>query len=277
MKPRPFDYVRPETVEEAVALLAEHGDDARVLAGGQSLMPMLNLRLVEPTFSIDIARIARTRRHPRPRRHDRGRRRGDAESVCSPGRSLPQSCRCSRPRCRSSAISRPATAARSAARLPMPIRVRNCRCRSRCSKARWCCSRRPATRTIKADEFQVEMLTTAREPEELVTAVRFPVTHGNGVAFREVARRHGDFAIIAVAAVVENGKSRAPRRRRHERQAGRAAASRWTVTPRFETRSTRSPRNWRATRTCTPLRECGAICCAGSAPSSSRRPADAPR
>jgi 2-furoyl-CoA dehydrogenase FAD binding subunit len=46
MKPRPFDYVRPDTVDEAVAILAEHGDDARVLAGGQTLLAMLNLRVV---------------------------------------------------------------------------------------------------------------------------------------------------------------------------------------------------------------------------------------
>ena len=58
MKPRPFDYVRPDTVDEAVAVLAEHGDDARVLAGGQSLMAMLNLRLADPAVLIDIARIA---------------------------------------------------------------------------------------------------------------------------------------------------------------------------------------------------------------------------
>src|SRR6202035_5315580 len=58
MKPRPFDYVRPDTVEEAVALLAEYGDDARILAGGQSLVPMLNLRLVDASVLTDISRIA---------------------------------------------------------------------------------------------------------------------------------------------------------------------------------------------------------------------------
>ena len=58
MKPRPFDYVRPDTVDEAVALLAEHGDEARILAGGQSLMAMMNLRLADPAMLIDIARIA---------------------------------------------------------------------------------------------------------------------------------------------------------------------------------------------------------------------------
>src|SRR5277367_3260084 len=58
MKPRPFDYVRPDTAAEAVALLAEYSDDARVLAGGQSLVPMLNLRLIDAKVLIDIARIA---------------------------------------------------------------------------------------------------------------------------------------------------------------------------------------------------------------------------
>jgi 2-furoyl-CoA dehydrogenase FAD binding subunit len=58
MKPRPFDYLRPDTVEEALALLAEYGDDARVLAGGQSLVPMLNLRIIEAAALIDISRIA---------------------------------------------------------------------------------------------------------------------------------------------------------------------------------------------------------------------------
>src|ERR1700719_3821178 len=57
MKPRPFDYVRPDTVEEALALLAEYGDDARILAGGQSLIPMLNLRLVDAKVLIDISQL----------------------------------------------------------------------------------------------------------------------------------------------------------------------------------------------------------------------------
>ncbi len=57
MKPRPFDYVRPDTIDEAVAVLAEYGDDARILAGGQSLMAMLNLRLADPAVLVDIARI----------------------------------------------------------------------------------------------------------------------------------------------------------------------------------------------------------------------------
>src|SRR5580658_2905825 len=58
MKPRPFDYARPDTVEEVTALLAEYGDDARILAGGQSLIAMLNLRLIDPAVLVDIAQIA---------------------------------------------------------------------------------------------------------------------------------------------------------------------------------------------------------------------------
>ena len=57
MKPRPFDYVQPDTAAEAIALLAEYGEEARVLAGGQSLMPMLNLRLIDVAVLIDISRI----------------------------------------------------------------------------------------------------------------------------------------------------------------------------------------------------------------------------
>ena len=58
MKPAAFGYVRPESLEEACAVLAEHGDDAQVLAGGQSLMPLLNLRLARPALLVDITRIA---------------------------------------------------------------------------------------------------------------------------------------------------------------------------------------------------------------------------
>ncbi|MFL6675823.1 MAG: FAD binding domain-containing protein, partial [Massilia sp.] len=57
MKPPAFDYARPDTAEEAVNLLADAGDDARILAGGQSLMAVLNLRLAQPSVLIDISRV----------------------------------------------------------------------------------------------------------------------------------------------------------------------------------------------------------------------------
>ena len=62
MKPAPFDYVAPTSIEEAVALLAEHGDEGKVLAGGQSLVPLLNMRLALPSVVIDVGRVAELRR-----------------------------------------------------------------------------------------------------------------------------------------------------------------------------------------------------------------------
>ena len=140
MKPRPFDYARPDTVEEAVALLAEYGDEARVLAGGQSLMAMMNLRLADPAVLVDIARIAEL---------GHIRDLGDTIEV---GAAVTQNTLLAwaelkaklpllwPPPCPTSAISRPATRARSAARSPMPIQARRFRCRSPRSKAKSCCA-----------------------------------------------------------------------------------------------------------------------------------------
>jgi 2-furoyl-CoA dehydrogenase FAD binding subunit len=203
MKPRRFDYVRPDTVAEALALLAEHGDAAKVLAGGQSLMAMLNLRLLEPAVLIDIARLAEL---------DTIKMAGDKVEV---GAAVIQN--------------RLKDWPELAAKLPLLARalpfVGHFQTRN---KGTVCGSvahadpsseiplalatlggevvlrSRRGTRTVAAAEFQRGMLTTAREADELITAVRFPVQSGSRVAFREVARRHGDFAIIAVAASVES-------------------------------------------------------------------------
>jgi 2-furoyl-CoA dehydrogenase FAD binding subunit len=201
MKPRPFDYARPDTVDEAVALLAEYGDDARVLAGGQSLMAMLNLRLADPALLVDITRIAAL---------DVIRDLGNAIEV---GAAVTQSKLLAWPElpkklplvaaalphvghyqtrnqgtvCGSIAHADPSS------ELPLALAV---------LEGEVVLQSRRGTRTLAAKDFQRDMLTTAREPDDLITAVRFPV-HGQGIAFREVARRHGDFAIIAVAAVTD--------------------------------------------------------------------------
>lgn len=201
MKPRPFDYARPDSVAEAVALLAEYGDDARVLAGGQSLVAMLNLRLVEAAVLVDIARIA------------------ELDAIRDLGGSIEIGAAVTQNRL----LAWPALAEKLpllAAALPFVghFQTRN--------KGTVCGSIAHAdptseiplslavlggevvlrsargTRVLAADDFQQGMLATAREPDELITAVRFPVMSG-GIGFREVARRHGDFAIVAVAAVVE--------------------------------------------------------------------------
>jgi 2-furoyl-CoA dehydrogenase FAD binding subunit len=203
VKPRPFDYVRPDTVDEALAILAEHGDDARVLAGGQTLLAMLNLRVVEAAILIDITRIPEL---------DIIREVDDKIEV---GGAVTQNRLLAWP-----SLSRKLPLLRAALPFVGHFQTRN--------KGTVCGSiahadpsselplalailggevvlrSRKGTRVVAASEFQQGMLMTAREPDELITAVRFPVMNA-GVAFREVARRHGDFAIIAVAAVVENG------------------------------------------------------------------------
>jgi 2-furoyl-CoA dehydrogenase FAD binding subunit len=203
MKPRPFDYVRPDTVDEVLALLAEYGDDARILAGGQSLIPMLNLRLIEPAVLIDIARIAKL---------DGIKDRGDFVEI---GAAVTQNKLMDWPElaqklpliaaalpfvghfqtrnrgtvCGSIAHADPSS------ELPLVLAVLGGSVVLR--------SRR-GERVLEAEAFQQDMLTTAREPDELIAAVRFPVVEGKGVAFREVARRHGDFAMIAVAAIADS-------------------------------------------------------------------------
>jgi 2-furoyl-CoA dehydrogenase FAD binding subunit len=202
VKPRPFDYVRPDTVEEVLELLAEHGDDARILAGGQTLLAMLNLRVVEAAMLVDITRISEL---DSIREVD-----GKIEVAAavtqnrllawpSLDRKLPL-LRAALPYvghfqtrnkgtvCGSIAHADPAS------ELPLALVV---------LAGEVVLRSRKGTRIVAASEFQQGMLATAREPDELITAVRFPVMNA-GVAFREVARRHGDFAIIAVAATAEN-------------------------------------------------------------------------
>jgi 2-furoyl-CoA dehydrogenase FAD binding subunit len=205
MKPRPFDYARPETVEEAVAILAEHGDDARVLAGGQTLLAMLNLRVVEPAVLVDITRIPEL---------DVIR---EADGRIEVGAAVTQNRLMAWP-----ALARKLPLLAAALPFVGHFQTRN--------KGTVCGSiahadptseiplslallegevvlrSRRGTRVLAAGEFQQGMLTTAREGDELITAVRFPVTPG-GAAFREVARRHGDFAIVAVAALIESAGS----------------------------------------------------------------------
>jgi 2-furoyl-CoA dehydrogenase FAD binding subunit len=202
MKPRPFDYVRPDTVEEAVAVLAEYGDEARVLAGGQSLMAMLNLRLADPAVIVDIARMPEL---------DYIRETDDKVEI---GAAVTQNTLLAWPRLREKlpllAAALPFVGhfqtrnkgtvcgsiahADPSSEIPLSLATLGGEVVLRSAKGE---------RVLAADAFQQDMLTTARANDELITAVRFPVSAGRAAAFRELARRHGDFAIIAVAAVID--------------------------------------------------------------------------
>jgi 2-furoyl-CoA dehydrogenase FAD binding subunit len=202
MKPRPFDYVRPDTVEEVLALLADHGDDARILAGGQSLLPMLNLRLIDPVVLIDISRLPEL-----DAIRDRGNQIEIGAAVTQntlltwPGLSqkLPLlaaalpfvghfQTRNKGTVCGSVAHADPSS------EIPLALAVAGGTVVLRSQRGE---------RVLAAEAFQQDMLTTARAPDELIAAVRFPVIEGKGVAFDEVARRHGDFAIIVLAAIAD--------------------------------------------------------------------------
>jgi 2-furoyl-CoA dehydrogenase FAD binding subunit len=204
MKPRPFDYARPDTVEEVLALLAEYGDDARILAGGQSLIPMLNLRLIEPAVLIDISRIAALSEIKDGAKVEIGAAVTQNKLMDWPqlaarlplvAAALPYvghfQTRNRGTVCGSIAHADPSS------ELPLALAITGGEVVLRSVRGE---------RVLHADKFQQDMLTTAREPDELIAAVRFPAGPGQGVAFREVARRHGDFAMIAVAAVVKDSK-----------------------------------------------------------------------
>jgi 2-furoyl-CoA dehydrogenase FAD binding subunit len=203
VKPRPFAYLCPASVEEAIEALAEHGEDARVLAGGQSLVAMLNFRLFEPRVLIDISRLG-------PLdviRMDSGAleigaavtqnrlltHAGLARDLPLLAKALPWvghfQTRNRGTVCGSIAHADPS------AELPLALALLEGEVVLRSVRG---------TRRLAAAEFQQGMLATARAPDELVVAVRFPVRAANRrCAFKEMARRHGDFAIVAVAAALD--------------------------------------------------------------------------
>ena len=115
MKPAPFDYVRPESLDDALAALAEAGDEAKVLAGGQSLVPALNMRLLRPALLVDVNRVVGLDDV------ERGRRATDRRDRTRPTRCFTH-IRCSRPSCLTSGTRSPGTAAPSADRSHMTPR-----------------------------------------------------------------------------------------------------------------------------------------------------------
>jgi aerobic carbon-monoxide dehydrogenase medium subunit len=200
MKLPPFDYEAPQTVSEAVALLAEHGDEASVLAGGQSLIPLLALRLARPAMLIDINGLdelsgvsaddgwlaigAMTREYVAE----------ESESVADAVPLLAAAL----PLIGHEAIRSRGTIGGSlahadpAAELPAVARALD---------AQFVVRGPAGMRVIPAEEWFEGFLTTSRDPDELLVEVRFPTAGpGTGVSFQEVARRHGDFAIVGLAA-----------------------------------------------------------------------------
>ena len=201
MKPAPFDYVRAESVREAHAVLAAEGDEACVLAGGQSLIPMLSMRLARPKVVVDIMRVpalaavddsgqtmrigAAVRQAELLRRADLG----DKQPLL--GLALPwvghAQTRSRGTLCGSAAHADPS------AEIPLVLVALEGVVEL---STRW------RRRRVPAEAFFTGMMTTARRPDELIEAIVVPCRRPQtGYAFREFGRRHGDFAIVACAAL----------------------------------------------------------------------------
>jgi len=208
MKPAPFDYVAPGTIDEACTVLAQAGGGATVLAGGQTLMPLLNLRMSQPFIVVDITRIAELQGI---RRADGCTRIGPVTRQCELiasevlARDLPVLVQAVRhvghhqTRNRgtvggSIALGEPAAELPAAAvALGATIEARSTR----------------GTRRIPAGEFYLGPYMTTLEADELVTGITFPDwPPGHVTLFRELAQRPGDFALVGMvgALALEGGR-----------------------------------------------------------------------
>ena len=228
MKPAAFDYIRADSAEETVNLLAQYGEDAKILAGGQSLMAMLNIRLAQPAMLVDISRcedLDYVRVENGSLVVGAAATQASVETRASLATEVPLldlafpwishfQIRNRGTVCGSVAHADPS------AELPLCLTALQGDVVLRSKSGR---------RVVRADEFFQGMLMTAVRPGEIVEQVRFPLQQqGVRYAFQEVSMRHGDFAIVALAAVVSDdtieltagGVADRPIRKRWDRLAG---------------------------------------------------------
>jgi CO/xanthine dehydrogenase FAD-binding subunit len=202
MKPPRFDYLAPRSLDEALALLAAHGDEAKVLAGGQSLVPLLNFRLVRPTYLVDLNEVAGLDGIRVENGHlvigAMARQRAVERSALARERcpliteALPQ---IGHVQIRNrGTIGGSLAHADPASELPAVVAALGGELVLQSTRGR---------RALKAEQFFRGYLATAAAPDELLVETRVPVTPARtGSAFVEMSRRHGDFAIVGVAATV---------------------------------------------------------------------------
>ena len=207
MKPARFDYVLPTTVEAAIEALVASNGEGKVLAGGQSLLPLLNFRMTRPSILVDLNAIEGLAYI-----EDRGDR--IAIGALTRHRDLEHSqLVASRLPVMSSAMRHVAhlairnrgtiggslSHADPAAELPMLSAFYDARISIQGPNGR---------RAVAAETFFVDALTNCLEPDEIVVEIEFPVLDHDGWAFEEVARRFGDFALASIAVSVRRGGSR---------------------------------------------------------------------
>lgn len=203
MKPARFKYFACRSVPEAISVLSEHGDDAKVLAGGQSLVPMMNMRLATPSAVVDITRVpelAEVRVGADTISLGATVRQLDVERSDELARTVPllreTLAHVGHVPIRSrGTVGGSVAHADPAAELPAVMLVLD---------AQLIATGPQGPRTLAAADFFKTYFTTALADDELLSEIRIPCqTHGWGWAFIEVARRHGDFALVGVAALVK--------------------------------------------------------------------------
>lgn len=201
MKPAAFEYLAPETITEALDALAEHGEAAAVLAGGQSLIPMMNLRISAPPVLIDIMRIAELRMIGRDGgwvEIGAGVRMAEAEREAGVPLLTAALHHVGHPAIRNcGTVCGSVAHADPAAEVPAALLALDGEVVLRSTRGE---------RVVPADAFFDSYFTTAREPHELVAAVRIP-ERARRTAFLEVTPRlggsTGEFATVALAATAE--------------------------------------------------------------------------
>lgn len=204
MKPAPFEYFAPEEIADAVALLSRHGEEGKILAGGQSLMPLMSLRLARPQVVIDINRVAAL----------------DAISQGVDGELAIGALTRQRSVERSTFVRERNPLLAAAMPLIGHFQIRNrgtiggslvhadpaaeLPAVSLALGAEFVARSARGERRIPAEEFFLGTMVTAIEPTELLTEIRFPRWRsGSGWAIEEVARRRGDFAIVGAVVLVQ--------------------------------------------------------------------------
>lgn len=214
MKPPAFDYAAPTTLEDALALLEENQDDAKLIAGGQSLVPVLNLRLASPSLLIDLNRVPALS----------GIRRMDDGSLVvgamTRHRELELSAQFKE--------THPLVHAAAAYIAHVQIRNRGTIGGSLCHadpSAEWpaiclayeaemTLASKGGTRVVAAVDFSIDVYTTALAENEILASIRFPASPENRRwGFQELSRRDGDFAIVGVACLLDLDENRCTRAR----------------------------------------------------------------
>jgi CO/xanthine dehydrogenase FAD-binding subunit len=211
LKPARFDYVRAESVDHALEVLSQNGDEAKIIAGGQSLMPMINFRLVKPSVLIDINRIPGLEIiEDKGDRVHMGALARHRMTACDATirRKIPvlhevmhhvahMTIRNRGTFCGSVCHADPA------AEMPMIVQMLDGEIEIASASKR---------RVLPAAAFLVGSLVNALEPDEMVTGITIDTSPaGAGWAFEEFSRRHGDFAMAAIAVTLRTDDGRAIR------------------------------------------------------------------